>query len=317
MRAALAIVREDEYGRTTSRDEIPGPATMGRLPTNEIVVAHRSVARRHARIEPIGDRWWLRDNRSQNGTFLNGRRVDQVALANRDQILIGGFIYRVELSGGPEPVPYLDLLSEPPSGDGWDGALFERGRRGIYVGDAGGLVERGHFRAGLELRASTIGPAVRPWRVSAHGRSDQWTRTFERAWLPGVDARQLVARLGQLDGDRPRAVVSAVIAGIAHAMRDLDGYGSVHGDDLLITWDGELLVTVPPGQEPNEDVRLIEAQHLVRELDPRSGYPVRSWPNAVVTYGAPDPELLAGFLASAFPWWRAHQLTWAEEAALV
>lgn len=45
---------------------------VGRTPGNEIVLAHPSVSRAHARLEPVAASWRLRDLGSKNGSTANG-----------------------------------------------------------------------------------------------------------------------------------------------------------------------------------------------------------------------------------------------------
>lgn len=67
--------------------------TVGRAPTCNIVVSgetSRGVSRLHARIEARGPRYWLHDEHSANGTFVNGRRISQPhLLADQDAIGLG------------------------------------------------------------------------------------------------------------------------------------------------------------------------------------------------------------------------------------
>jgi len=61
-------------------------------------------SRHHARIYAEGGRVFIEDQDSKNGTFLNGRTVLKSALANDDQILVGGTLMAVRdlpLTVGP------------------------------------------------------------------------------------------------------------------------------------------------------------------------------------------------------------------------
>ena len=62
--------------------------TIGRLPTNDIVLETREVSRRHARIWREAGHYWIQDCGSTNGTFLNGRR-----LANAEKLEDGSEIW--------------------------------------------------------------------------------------------------------------------------------------------------------------------------------------------------------------------------------
>ena len=64
--------------------------TIGREPTNDIVISDPSVSRRHARLWFDNGRWYLEDLQSANGTLVNNVRVYQpVALNDGDVINFG------------------------------------------------------------------------------------------------------------------------------------------------------------------------------------------------------------------------------------
>ncbi len=75
------------------RADIKGTCSIGRVPSNQIVLADEKVSRRHAVIHAQDQsEFWLVDLGSSNGTCLNGRRVSQpVQLRDQDQIDIGPF----------------------------------------------------------------------------------------------------------------------------------------------------------------------------------------------------------------------------------
>jgi serine/threonine-protein kinase len=64
--------------------------TIGRDPANDLVLTSPQVSRRHARIVAQGRDFLLEDAGSQNGTSVNGRRINRVVLTDGDTILIGG-----------------------------------------------------------------------------------------------------------------------------------------------------------------------------------------------------------------------------------
>jgi ABC transport system ATP-binding/permease protein len=64
--------------------------TIGRDPSNNLVLSSPLVSRFHARVEQAGGRWKLVDLRSANGTFVNQQRVaGETALSPGDTIHIG------------------------------------------------------------------------------------------------------------------------------------------------------------------------------------------------------------------------------------
>lgn len=70
---------------------IAGTCTLGRAPTNQIVLADQRASRQHAVIRAQGpDQHWLADLGSRHGTVLNGRRISQPTLIlDGDRIGIG------------------------------------------------------------------------------------------------------------------------------------------------------------------------------------------------------------------------------------
>jgi ABC-type multidrug transport system ATPase subunit len=64
--------------------------TIGRHRSNVLVIEHPRVSRYHAVIEQFGARFRLRDLNSDNGTFVNGKRVEKEAwIKEGDEIKIG------------------------------------------------------------------------------------------------------------------------------------------------------------------------------------------------------------------------------------
>ena len=73
--------------------------TLGRSPECDYVIAADTVSRRHAHIRRAGERWFLRDLASRNGTRLNGWRVvDEVEVAPGDRLSLGAVRFRLTAS---------------------------------------------------------------------------------------------------------------------------------------------------------------------------------------------------------------------------
>lgn len=76
---------------------------LGRALEADVRVNDSQVSRQHARVNAVADpessrtNYILIDLNSRNGTFLNGRRVDQATLQNGDKITIGEHILRFDL----------------------------------------------------------------------------------------------------------------------------------------------------------------------------------------------------------------------------
>lgn len=66
-----------------------GPLTVGRRPTNTIVIDNLAISGVHAKIEAADTFFKVIDLNSKNGTFVNGRRVQEQRLQHKDVITIG------------------------------------------------------------------------------------------------------------------------------------------------------------------------------------------------------------------------------------
>lgn len=65
------------------------PLHVGRLPQCNIALSDPSVSARHALIFRDGPRWKVQDNKSRNGTFVNGVKVGEAILKDKDLVKIG------------------------------------------------------------------------------------------------------------------------------------------------------------------------------------------------------------------------------------
>jgi hypothetical protein len=90
---ALHIKAEDGQEITVDSESI----RIGRGIDNDLVLRDVRVSRHHAAIEPSPHGWIVRDLQSTNGTFVNGRRVDEEELDPKAELSLGG--YRLTLQG--------------------------------------------------------------------------------------------------------------------------------------------------------------------------------------------------------------------------
>jgi class 3 adenylate cyclase len=92
-----------------TRIPVRGSCSIGRLPSNQIILAEERVSRRHALVNAQEDgEFWLVDLGSGNGTYLNGRRLVQPTILNDgDRIEIGSFqlAFRRPSSASDTPRP--------------------------------------------------------------------------------------------------------------------------------------------------------------------------------------------------------------------
>jgi len=78
------------------------PLHIGRGRTSDLHLDENSVSRRHAILLPRPGGARILDESSSNGTFVNGRRVQQAELSHGDVIVLGRVVLR-----------YLEVLDTP------------------------------------------------------------------------------------------------------------------------------------------------------------------------------------------------------------
>lgn len=79
---------------------------IGRLGTCQFQINDSSVSRVHTQVYREGDRWWVRDFESTNGTFLDGTRIQSALLPDAASIELG--------KGGP--IISLSIVKEETPG---------------------------------------------------------------------------------------------------------------------------------------------------------------------------------------------------------
>jgi predicted component of type VI protein secretion system len=98
LRVASTLARELE-GRSFALGA--DGTSLGRDGANRVVIPEASVSRRHARIEVVGNSvYQLVDQRSANGTFVNGEQVTIHRLDDGDTVRIGRTTFVFEAGGG-------------------------------------------------------------------------------------------------------------------------------------------------------------------------------------------------------------------------
>ncbi|HEX5360239.1 MAG TPA: FHA domain-containing protein [Fluviicoccus sp.] len=81
---------------------IEGTKVVGRDPHCDIVVGGAHVSRRHAEFSIRSGQLWLKDLGSSNGSFINGKRHEEVQLKNGDEVRLDAMTFKIV--GPTEPV---------------------------------------------------------------------------------------------------------------------------------------------------------------------------------------------------------------------
>ncbi|NVM25178.1 MAG: FHA domain-containing protein [Desulfobacterales bacterium] len=116
----LYIMNGPDKGR--SFDLEGGTIYIGRSPGNDIQLKDKSVSRKHLKIIGRGDKYFVEDLQSKNGTFINGNQIspgDEFEVRQGLPVAIGSIVVSLgeEYSGDDVAVPDSVDLSEELSED--------------------------------------------------------------------------------------------------------------------------------------------------------------------------------------------------------
>jgi transcriptional regulator with GAF, ATPase, and Fis domain len=117
--AFLVVRRDDGFGDVYPLQE-GTRYTLGRAPTNRIVVRDDLCSREHAELFPAEGGWFVRDLNSLNGTHLNGEQLrKERRLEPRDDLRVGRLrlVFIEDLTQLPE-MPQVGPTKSPEKGDG-------------------------------------------------------------------------------------------------------------------------------------------------------------------------------------------------------
>ena len=110
--------------------DIKGSATfVGRTPDNDIQIEDTSVSRKHMKILRKGDKFFIEDLKSQNGTLLNGQKIkpgEQYEVKEGIPIVMGNVLISLgkKLSDDGIAIQYSIDLSEK-TGDFGESLLYK------------------------------------------------------------------------------------------------------------------------------------------------------------------------------------------------
>ncbi len=109
--ATLFVIQGADQGK---RFELKSsPVALGRESSNAIRLHDTEVSRRHAEIRLDDERYRIVDLGSANGTFVNGRLIDQAPLRSGDRLQLGQTVMLYnEGAAGRDLTARVDLLSQ-------------------------------------------------------------------------------------------------------------------------------------------------------------------------------------------------------------
>ena len=90
--ACIIVIYGPELGKRVQLGM--APFEIGRSSKNDLFLDQESISRHHARITFDGTNYWIGDQKSTNGTFVNDEAVREQRLRDGDQIRIGRSILK-------------------------------------------------------------------------------------------------------------------------------------------------------------------------------------------------------------------------------
>lgn len=124
----MLIAKAPQPGFPDSYALTQAQTTVGRHPSNNIVLPFESISRFHARVDRRGDYYIVQDLNSSNGTFVNNERVTQMTIHHGDSVTFGNvdFVFQNENSqsglstnsGAGKGKDIVDILDDSSPGGG-------------------------------------------------------------------------------------------------------------------------------------------------------------------------------------------------------
>ncbi|MFM7201676.1 MAG: HD domain-containing phosphohydrolase [Myxococcota bacterium] len=89
---------------------VRGDILIGRDPRAQVIVAQREVSAQHARLTQVGERYFIEDLGSRNGTYLNTHPIQRHPVEDGDEIVVGRTAFRFDRS--PQLLPPVEARQD-------------------------------------------------------------------------------------------------------------------------------------------------------------------------------------------------------------
>jgi len=100
-----------EYKTFSLPDNI---TVIGRRHDCDLRIPLSSVSRRHCQLSYNDGVLKIRDLSSRNGTFINGKRIDEATVKAGDYLKIGPLIFLLQINGQPEKISPPEWAAQKP-----------------------------------------------------------------------------------------------------------------------------------------------------------------------------------------------------------
>jgi diguanylate cyclase (GGDEF)-like protein len=188
--ACIIVIYGPELGKRVQLGT--APFEIGRSSKNDLFLDQESISRHHARITFDGTQYWVADNNSTNGTYVNDEAVREQRLRDGDQIRIGRSFLKF-MSGANIEVHYHEEIYRLMTVDGLTQVFNRR-----YFNEA---LEREFNRSkrydrALSLIAFDIDHFKRVNDTHGHLAGDNLLRQIAAAVKPRLRREDIFARTG-------------------------------------------------------------------------------------------------------------------------
>lgn len=101
--------------------------TIGRRHSCDLCIPLTSVSKKHCQLNHDGGVLKIRDLDSRNGTYLNGKRINEAVIQAGDSIKIGPLTFMLQIDGQPQTIaaPAPVAQSPPPQNAAAEGITDE------------------------------------------------------------------------------------------------------------------------------------------------------------------------------------------------
>ncbi|MFA5252985.1 MAG: FHA domain-containing protein [Phycisphaerae bacterium] len=103
--------------KNSSRKLIPLPSsvtTIGRRHSCDLCIPLISVSKKHCQLNHDDGVLKIRDLDSRNGTYLNGKRINEAVIQAGDSIKIGPLTFVLQIDGQPQTIAGPDPAAQSP-----------------------------------------------------------------------------------------------------------------------------------------------------------------------------------------------------------
>ncbi|MHC4259649.1 MAG: FHA domain-containing protein, partial [Planctomycetota bacterium] len=84
---------------------LPGGVTViGRRSNCDLYIPLTSVSRKHCQLNRHEGLLKIRDLGSRNGTYLNGKRIDEAVIQAGDNVKVGPLTFTLQIDGQPQEI---------------------------------------------------------------------------------------------------------------------------------------------------------------------------------------------------------------------